>query len=512
MDCATARAMAAQVGVPTVYASHSNGRGPLAWDHHWLLVPLRDRAGEAARVRVGRRPRRPAAARRRRAACPARVRQPRGRRDRGRAARSSGCASWPSSTRSPGCATAAGSSRGSPDRRDASRARRSATSTTSSASTTRSVTRRATTCCAASPTCCAPARAKTTSPSGSAARSSRSCSRASASARRWPSPSACAPRWRRSSATSRCRSRSPSGSPTAPGERSPRRSCAPPTAPCSPPSASAATAAWSTTRRRSRCSTRWPTTARGEQLAAADAAGRDARPARRRHRPPLGDGGRYAEQIALELGLPPDHVVRVRVAGVLHDIGKLGISDAVLLKPGWLGAPEWERDRVPPRARRADPRARQPARRGELGALPPRAHGRRAATRAPGGDDIPLEGRMLAVADAYEAMTADRPYRSALVRRGRARRAAPRRRHAVRPAGGRGVRARARRRRSVELAVVPASRSSTRRNSQPDPLGGLAVGSPRVPRRPARRRRSDARSPHRGRRPFRSRGARRTRP
>ena len=45
MDSATARAMASELGVPTVYASHSNGRGPHAWDHHWLMVPLRDRTG-----------------------------------------------------------------------------------------------------------------------------------------------------------------------------------------------------------------------------------------------------------------------------------------------------------------------------------------------------------------------------------------------------------------------------------------------------------------------------------
>jgi diguanylate cyclase (GGDEF)-like protein len=52
--------------------------------------------------------------------------------------------------------------------------------------------------------------------------------------------------------------------------------------------------------------------------------------------------GRYAEAIAAELGLAPDQIERVRVAGVLHDIGKLGISDAVLLKPARLAAHEWQ--------------------------------------------------------------------------------------------------------------------------------------------------------------------------
>ena len=84
LDSATARVLAADAGMPTVYSSRNNGHGPLAWDHHWLMVPLRDRGGAllgflwaddpADRLLPGRR--RPARA--------ARVRQPRGRRDRGR--------------------------------------------------------------------------------------------------------------------------------------------------------------------------------------------------------------------------------------------------------------------------------------------------------------------------------------------------------------------------------------------------------------------------------------------
>jgi diguanylate cyclase (GGDEF)-like protein/putative nucleotidyltransferase with HDIG domain len=124
--------------------------------------------------------------------------------------------------------------------------------------------------------------------------------------------------------------------------------------------------------------------------------------------------GRYAEQIADELGLAADQVERVRVAGVLHDIGKLGISDAVLLKTGSLEAAEWAEIRRHP----------------ELGArILEHANLRDVATwvlahheridgggypRGLSGDSIPLEGRILAVADAYEAMTADRPYRRAL--------------------------------------------------------------------------------------------------
>ena len=58
------------------------------------------------------------------------------------------------------------------------------------------------------------------------------------------------------------------------------------------------------------------------------------------------------------------------------------------------------------------------------------------------GDEIPLEARILAVADAYEAMTADRPYRRALGHRRRARGAARNVRRPVRPGGRRCVPAR----------------------------------------------------------------------
>src|SRR3954469_6238550 len=58
--------------------------------------------------------------------------------------------------------------------------------------------------------------------------------------------------------------------------------------------------------------------------------------------------GRYARLMAEELGLAPDHAERVRVAGVLHDVGKIGISDRVLTKPGPLDEAEWEEMRTHP--------------------------------------------------------------------------------------------------------------------------------------------------------------------
>jgi HD-GYP domain-containing protein (c-di-GMP phosphodiesterase class II) len=98
----------------------------------------------------------------------------------------------------------------------------------------------------------------------------------------------------------------------------------------------------------------------------------------------------------------------------VHDIGKLGISDAILRKAGALDADEWREIRRHP----------------ELGAailehanLPDiaewvRAHHERVdGTGYPAGlagTAIPVEARVLAVADAYEAMTADRPYRASI--------------------------------------------------------------------------------------------------
>ena len=124
--------------------------------------------------------------------------------------------------------------------------------------------------------------------------------------------------------------------------------------------------------------------------------------------------GRYAEQIAVELGLPPDDVERLRVAGVLHDIGKLGVSDAVLLKPGGLDASEWEQIERHPEI---GARILEHANLRDVASWVLAHHERIDGAGYPGGlagDAIPLGGRVLAVADAYEAMTADRPYRRAL--------------------------------------------------------------------------------------------------
>ncbi len=124
--------------------------------------------------------------------------------------------------------------------------------------------------------------------------------------------------------------------------------------------------------------------------------------------------GRYAELMARELGFTEEHVERVRLAGVLHDIGKIGIPDRVLSKPGPLDAEEWQEMYTHPEI---GARLLSSPEFDDLRAWILAHHERPDGLGYPnalGGDMIPLEARILAAADAYEAMTADRVYRAAL--------------------------------------------------------------------------------------------------
>ena len=121
--------------------------------------------------------------------------------------------------------------------------------------------------------------------------------------------------------------------------------------------------------------------------------------------------GRYCGLIAAELGLPAERVKRIEVAGTLHDIGKIGLPDAILQKPGPLGKTELAEIRTHPEigAQILNSRGLEDVREWVL------AHHERPDGKGyPCGltdSEIPLEAKILAVADAYEAMTADRVYR-----------------------------------------------------------------------------------------------------
>jgi diguanylate cyclase (GGDEF)-like protein/putative nucleotidyltransferase with HDIG domain len=121
---------------------------------------------------------------------------------------------------------------------------------------------------------------------------------------------------------------------------------------------------------------------------------------------------RYAEMIARQLDLPEPRIERIRLAALLHDVGKIYIPEQILRKPGKLTAEEWAeiKKHVELSARLVEHE--------DLADIQGwiRAHHERPdGTGYPlglSGDEIPLESRILAVADAYEAMTSGRPYSS----------------------------------------------------------------------------------------------------
>jgi len=124
--------------------------------------------------------------------------------------------------------------------------------------------------------------------------------------------------------------------------------------------------------------------------------------------------GRYCELMARELGLPRSRVDRVRVAGVLHDVGKIGVADSILCKSGPLTDAEYESMKKHPEigARILGGTGLDDIR-GWILAHHERPDGRGYPFGLAAGK-IPLEARILAVGDAYEAMTSDRVYRRAI--------------------------------------------------------------------------------------------------
>jgi diguanylate cyclase (GGDEF)-like protein len=122
--------------------------------------------------------------------------------------------------------------------------------------------------------------------------------------------------------------------------------------------------------------------------------------------------GVLARQTAQALELSPDRVEQIHAAGVLHDLGKLGIADAILYKPGPLDDQEWREIQRHPEI---GARILEHAGLSQIAHWVRSHHERMDGCGYPGGldsDRIPLEARILAVADAYEAMIADRPYRA----------------------------------------------------------------------------------------------------
>jgi diguanylate cyclase (GGDEF)-like protein/putative nucleotidyltransferase with HDIG domain len=121
--------------------------------------------------------------------------------------------------------------------------------------------------------------------------------------------------------------------------------------------------------------------------------------------------GRYAKAIAEALGLEAARVERIRLAGLLHDIGKIGIPDPILAKAGPLTDAEWFELRKHPEL---GARILAGANLDDISAWVLAHHERPDGGGYPSGvagDELPLEAKILAVADAFEAMTSDRVYR-----------------------------------------------------------------------------------------------------
>jgi putative two-component system response regulator len=123
----------------------------------------------------------------------------------------------------------------------------------------------------------------------------------------------------------------------------------------------------------------------------------------------------YSELLAAAYGLEEDDRQGVRFAGILHDIGKIGVSDLILTKPGPLTPQEREQlERHPVFGAEIIAPMRFS---GSVGPIVLAHHERWDGQGYPGklaGNHIPIGARFLAVVDAWDAMTTDRPYRGSL--------------------------------------------------------------------------------------------------
>jgi hypothetical protein len=126
---------------------------------------------------------------------------------------------------------------------------------------------------------------------------------------------------------------------------------------------------------------------------------------------------RYSVLIAQELGWSPEHCHELRLAAALHDVGKVAVPDGILLKPGRLTAEERQ---IMQRHCRAgfDMLTGSDSTLLNLGAEIALTHHERydGAGYPSGlrGEDIPLEGRIVAVADVFDALTSARVYKEAI--------------------------------------------------------------------------------------------------
>ena len=119
--------------------------------------------------------------------------------------------------------------------------------------------------------------------------------------------------------------------------------------------------------------------------------------------------------IAQRLDLPDDEVEKIRISALLHDVGKIGIDDNILKKPAALTDEEYEIMKKHPQ-KGYKIMSQIPAMKEFL----PGMYMHHEMVNGQGypqglkGDEIPLMGKIVAVADTFDAMTTDRPYQKAM--------------------------------------------------------------------------------------------------
>jgi putative nucleotidyltransferase with HDIG domain len=123
----------------------------------------------------------------------------------------------------------------------------------------------------------------------------------------------------------------------------------------------------------------------------------------------------YALKIAEQMGIQEPELSWIRRGAILHDVGKIGISDAILRKPGKLNAEEWEEMRKHPEmGYRMLERIRFLAPALDIVYCHQERWDGSGYPRQLKGEEIPLGARIFSVVDTFDAMTSDRPYRAAL--------------------------------------------------------------------------------------------------
>ena len=123
----------------------------------------------------------------------------------------------------------------------------------------------------------------------------------------------------------------------------------------------------------------------------------------------------YSDMIAEELGVGAEHRRWLRRAALLHDLGKLGVSNQILDKPGKLDPDEWEAIKLHPIHSEAI--LNRVSVFSDIAPIAAAHHERLDGKGYPYAlvaDEIPLEARILTVADVFDALSAERPYRAAM--------------------------------------------------------------------------------------------------